>query len=88
MQARQRLPAVFLLSVALSSCSLAPDYKVPETDTPPAYEESGDWIPAKPADDAARGPWWQAFNDPQLNVLEDKVTEANQNLKIALAQYD
>lgn len=34
-----------------------------------------------------RGKWWQVFNDPQLNALEEKVDVSNQNLKIAAAQF-
>jgi NodT family efflux transporter outer membrane factor (OMF) lipoprotein len=82
--------SVFMLAIAvvlLADCSLAPNYKKPATEVPPAFKEAGDWATAQPADDAARGNWWKIFGDPQLNALEDKVTAANQNLKVALAQY-
>jgi NodT family efflux transporter outer membrane factor (OMF) lipoprotein len=89
MKRRAAFPLYAALSVlALSACSLAPEYKVPETPNPPAYKESGDWAAARPADEAARGNWWKAFRDERLNALEDKVSEANLNLKIAVAQYD
>ncbi len=77
-----------LAAVTLAACSLAPDYQVPQTPPVPAYKETGDWQPSQPADDSARGPWWKMFKDPQLDALEDKVAEANQNLKIAAAQYE
>jgi NodT family efflux transporter outer membrane factor (OMF) lipoprotein len=81
---------LFLLAaLPFAACSLAPDYAPPEMPSAPlAYKEAGDWIEAKPADDAARGPWWQAFGDKRLDELEDEVTTANQNLKAALARYD
>ncbi len=34
-----------------------------------------------------RGKWWEIFNDPQLNSLEERVDVSNQNLKIAEAQF-
>ena len=34
-----------------------------------------------------RGKWWEIFNDPQLNSLEERVDVSNQNLKIADAQF-
>jgi NodT family efflux transporter outer membrane factor (OMF) lipoprotein len=45
------------------------------------------WKQAQPNDQIARGKWWQVFNDPQLNELEDKIDVSNQNLKIAQDQY-
>src|ERR1700733_2837317 len=79
--------AAFVSGVALAACSLAPDYKVPEVQAPQSYKETGVLDKAQPAEDSPRGPWWTIFKDPQLDALEDKVTEANQNLKVALAQY-
>jgi NodT family efflux transporter outer membrane factor (OMF) lipoprotein len=61
---------------------------VPETPSPAAYKEAGNWVPAQPGDDMPRGSWWKVFKDPTLDALEDKVSEANLNLKIAVAQYD
>jgi NodT family efflux transporter outer membrane factor (OMF) lipoprotein len=72
----------------LTACSLAPDYKTPETPEPAAYKETGDWVDAQPQDAIERGAWWKIFGDPQLDAFEDQVTDANQNLKVALAQYD
>lgn len=84
----KRLISLGIVLVALAGCDLAPDYEKPAVPEPPAFKESGDWAPAKPQDAAARGAWWKAFHDPQLDVLEDGVTASNQNLKIALAQYE
>jgi NodT family efflux transporter outer membrane factor (OMF) lipoprotein len=43
---------------------------------------------AQPADQLARGKWWEIYNDPQLNSLEEKVRVSNQTLKAALAQFE
>ncbi|MBB6255085.1 efflux transporter outer membrane subunit [Nitrospirillum iridis] len=76
--------------LALAACNLAPDYQPPQLVLPPAFKEAGGspWQPAQPSDQAARGPWWMAFNDPVLNGLEDKIEAANPTLKGALARYD
>ena len=73
----------------LAGCSLAPDYHTPEVALGKTYKEAGDWLPVK-TDKAAmdKGAWWEAFGDPVLNGLENKVTTANQDLKVAVAQYD
>ena len=72
---------------SLTACSLAPAYKVPETaPAPGAYQESGDWQPAEPVDDQNRGAWWTLFQDSQLDRLEARIEDANQDLKAAFAR--
>jgi NodT family efflux transporter outer membrane factor (OMF) lipoprotein len=73
--------------LSLSACSFAPPYKTPESAPPtPVYKEAGDWKSAEPADSQARGAWWAIFQDPNLDVLETQVADANQDLKAAYAR--
>jgi NodT family efflux transporter outer membrane factor (OMF) lipoprotein len=79
--------ATLLLIGTVTACSFAPVYRTP--DSAPAtgvYKESGDWKAAQPVDDQSRGAWWTLFQDPQLDALEAKVGDANQNLKAAFAR--
>ena len=79
--------AAICFTGTLAACSFAPVYKTPQTAPPPgSYREVGDWKPAEPADAAARGPWWNIFQDPALDALEARVTDANQDLKAAFAR--
>jgi NodT family efflux transporter outer membrane factor (OMF) lipoprotein len=72
---------------SVGACSLAPHYQKPETaPAPGAYREASGWKPAMPADNESRGPWWTAFHDTTLDVLESQVTDANQDLKGAFAR--
>ena len=82
------------LGLLLAGCTVGPDYKAaPPVATPAAYKElpkgaeSGLWRRAQPLDGAVRGKWWEIFGDPELNALEDQVTAANQNLKVAEANF-
>jgi NodT family efflux transporter outer membrane factor (OMF) lipoprotein len=77
-----------IFTAALTACSLAPDYAPPAIETPASFKETQGWVQAQPADETPRGLWWTMFGDPRLNALEDEVTQANQNLKVALAQYE
>jgi NodT family efflux transporter outer membrane factor (OMF) lipoprotein len=71
----------------LGACSFAPRYETPPTAVPPsAFQESADWKTAQPADEQYRGAWWELFDDPQLDALEARVTDANQNIKAAFAR--
>jgi len=82
-------PTAVLLVVALTACSFAPDYRGPDNEQVPVqYKEAGDWKPAQPADTQPRGAWWSEFHDYQLDTLEAKVGDANQNIKAALARLE
>ncbi|MGD1103957.1 MAG: efflux transporter outer membrane subunit [Terriglobia bacterium] len=93
-----RFAAAILLATALllfSACTPGPKYAKPTVPTPPAYKElapsaagpQSEWKASQPQDQVIRGKWWEIFNDPQLNTLEERVDVSNQNLKIAEAQF-
>ena len=78
----------FLVALSLvAGCNFAPPYKVPSVATPAAYKETNNWKMAEPADAVIKGKWWEMFNDPQLNTLEDQVTVSNQNLVAAFENF-
>jgi NodT family efflux transporter outer membrane factor (OMF) lipoprotein len=86
---RFALAAAMLL---LAGCSIGPKYTRPATPPVPAFKElgasnivQGSWKPAEPADRIARGRWWEGFNDPDLNTLEDELNISNQNIVAAAA---
>lgn len=84
---RPVLTAAICLLGAASACSLAPTYRPPVAAAPAAaYRESGDWVPAAPADARPRGAWWNAFHDDSLDALERQLAGANQDLQAALAR--
>jgi len=75
--------------VLLTSCSFAPDYERPFMEIPTQYKEEGEWVLADPeAASLTRDPWWEKYEDPQLNELVEALLLANQDLKLAIARYD
>ena len=74
---------------------VGPKYRRPSAPVPPAYKESPPanwkemqgWKQAQPSEGAKRGKWWEIYNDPELNALEEQVSISNQNIKQAEAQY-
>src|SRR5271154_5077188 len=84
-----------LASFLLTGCMVGPKYHTPSVDTPAAYKEltpadfpnTDGWKVAQPKDDALRGKWWEIFNDPQLNALEEKVNVSNQSIASAVASF-
>jgi len=89
------LPSLIACALLLNGCVVGPKYTRPSADTPSAFKEAGPaiaaspdaWKPAQPRDDAARGKWWEVFNDPQLNELEEKATLSNQQIAAAAAIF-
>ena len=81
-------PLLLASMAALGGCSLAPAYHEPPATPPPAqrYQDLGDWQPAQPADAQDRGPWWRMFGDDDLDALERRAADANQDIKAAFAR--
>ncbi len=73
--------------ILLAGCNLAPDYHQPSVQTPPAFKETNNWKLAQPSDGIIKGKWWEMFNDPQLNALEEQVAISNQNVVAALQNF-
>jgi NodT family efflux transporter outer membrane factor (OMF) lipoprotein len=82
--------AASIAAVLLGGCRVGPKYLVPTAPAPPEFKESspaaytnapsGTWQPAKPQDAALKGKWWEVFNEPELNALEDQLDINNQNI--------
>ena len=78
----------FLGTFLLGGCTVGPNYVRPKAEVPTDYKENKDWKVAQPSSaDAVKGKWWEVYQDPQLNALEEKVDASNQNLKAAQAQF-
>jgi multidrug efflux system outer membrane protein len=69
---------VAVLACLLSACNFAPRYATPPVPTPAAFKEAGDWVVATPHDELPREHWWEVFNDPELNNLEEAVAQFDQ----------
>jgi NodT family efflux transporter outer membrane factor (OMF) lipoprotein len=61
----------------------APQSPVPPaaTATDPTLGGLGGWTVAQPQDASLRGKWWEIYNDPELNALEEQLNINNQNIK-------
>ena len=76
-----------LAAALLAACAAGPDYVRPTLDLPVAYKEAGPWKTAEPQPADSRQPWWESYRDPILNGLMQDAEQANQNIRIAEAQY-
>jgi outer membrane protein, multidrug efflux system len=71
----------------LCGCDLAPAYRPPHYVLPASYQGSPPFKVAHPLDTLPRGPWWERFNDPRLNQLEQQLTAENPNLAAMAEEY-
>ncbi len=89
------IPAITVL--LLTGCQVGPKYTVPAVPAPPAFKESapaayssalpGTWQPANPQDALIKGKWWEMFNEPELNTLEEQLDINNQNIAQAFQSF-
>ncbi len=86
---RTATATISLLAFLLAGCRVGPNYVAPAPPPPPpAYKEAPpNWTVATPQDQLPRGKWWEVYQDPQLNALEERIVVSNQNLKLAYQQY-
>ena len=87
--------AVLAGVLALAGCTPGPKYQRPSAPAPPEFKEqppadfkeAQGWKQAQPNDGQLKGKWWEIYNDPDLNALEEQVVINNQNVLQAEAQY-
>ena len=80
-----------MATLILTGCRVGPVYHVPAatTQAPPAsykespaqFQDSDSWKVAQPQDAMLHGKWWEIYNEPELNDLEEKLNIDNQNIR-------
>jgi NodT family efflux transporter outer membrane factor (OMF) lipoprotein len=95
------LAALVALGLLAGCKPVGPNYNRPGYTAPSAYKETGAttvvapppnpaggaWQSASPSDGMLRGKWWEIYQDPQLNQLEERIATDNQSLRSALETY-
>ncbi len=85
-----------LALLALAGCRVGPPYHAP---TPPSvaaanykestvnFKDADGWKVASPQDAMIRGNWWEIFNEPELNALEEQLNVNNENIQQYFQNY-
>jgi NodT family efflux transporter outer membrane factor (OMF) lipoprotein len=86
-----------LSALLLAGCMVGPKYHQPAATVQPppaAYKELpaenppvGEWKVAQPQDAMLHGKWWEIYNDPELNALEEQVNINNQTIKQSFENF-
>lgn len=78
--------AAAALTLVLAGCQSVPPGRAPVIQMPAAWTIEAPWRDAQPLDAAAKGPWWQRFDDPLLDTLEQQALAASPTLAAAEAR--
>jgi NodT family efflux transporter outer membrane factor (OMF) lipoprotein len=82
-----------ITTLLLTGCMVGPKYHAPAPsatatappavykESPTQFQETDGWKVAQPQDAMLHGKWWEIYNDPELNALEEKLNIDNQNIK-------
>ena len=80
-----------LAALLVTGCRVGPKYQKPPAmaqappvsykESPTQFPGSDGWKVAQPQDAMLHGKWWEIYNDPELNTLEDKLNIDNQNIQ-------
>jgi NodT family efflux transporter outer membrane factor (OMF) lipoprotein len=73
---------VFAALVFLNGCRVGPPYQSTVN-----FHDADGWKVASPQDAMIRGKWWEIFNEPELNTLEEQLNVDNQNIKVSFENY-
>ncbi|HEY1732435.1 MAG TPA: efflux transporter outer membrane subunit [Terriglobales bacterium] len=77
----------------LTGCMVGPKYHAPSPsaaatappvtykESPTQFQDTDGWKVAQPQDAMLHGKWWEIYNDPELNALEEQLNINNQNIK-------
>lgn len=95
---KTRLAAALSLLALLAGCTLGPKYHPPTSpvpspqvksykESPQNFPESSEWKVANPNDQMLRGKWWEIFQQPDLNAMEDQLNINNENIKEYIENY-
>lgn len=76
-----------LTAALVSACNLAPRYRRPPVDLPPAWSAETA-APTGERVDASQSPWWQAYGSAELDALIRAALAHNHDLAAAVARIE
>ena len=84
-------------AVLLTGCRVGPRYHTPPAtaqappisykESPTQFKDTDGWKVAQPQDAMLHGKWWEIYQDPELNALEDQLDINNQNIKLYFQNF-
>lgn len=73
------------LALLITGCPVGPDYKAPEIHEPESFRVD---VPVEKGASLADLPWWQVFEDAELQKLVNQAISQNLDLRVAAARVE
>jgi multidrug efflux system outer membrane protein len=81
--------ASFLCALSMAGCAVGPDYQAPPPAPLPAqWKAASPWKEGQPRDAEIKQSFWEIFDDPILNALEQQATTNNPTLRAAFERVE
>jgi len=80
---------LFVITFVLAGCTVGPNYKTPDINTPAQFTEADPNVvksPSQDINDPNMARWWDQLGDPQLSSLIEDALTCNLDLRIAAAR--
>ena len=74
------------LSLALSACTLGPDFRSPDAHLPDAWALQQSPVRSQPEAASVQARWWDSFADAQLSALLQRAVAGNVDLQLAASR--
>ena len=84
-------------ALLVTGCRVGPKYHVPPAvatappvsykESPTQFAEQDGWKVAQPQDAMLHGKWWEIYEEPELDALEEQVNINNQNIRVSFANF-
>jgi NodT family efflux transporter outer membrane factor (OMF) lipoprotein len=83
----RELALYILACLAMSGCTLGPNFERPQTTTPDVFNRTQTaQASSKAVESEFTQEWWTLFNDPMLNSLEQQLSDTNLDVAAASAR--
>ncbi len=83
-----RLCTVVLACFTVAGCRVGPNYARPDVKVAPEFRAAEPQPATTDTTSLADLPWWQVFNDPQLQALVNQALVNNYDIQVAIARID
>lgn len=85
---RQERWILAFMTLALSACTVGPDYRPPQIELPTTYKGESLWQEVTSAEAGTTAPWWESYHDPELNRLEALALGGSPTLQAVSARLE
>lgn len=85
---QQQFWILAIMVLALSACTVGPDYQPPPLELAATYKGDRLWQEGTAIEVGTTAPWWESYHDSELNRLEAVALEGSPGLQVMAARLE